>query len=84
MARFAKFLDIPPTLVSSEPAIELWGNKQITIEGCKGILEYGENMIRVSCGKYAVTVSGSSLELKNMTDNSCLITGVFEGLAFGV
>lgn len=84
MQRFSKFLDIPPTLISSEPAIELWGNKQITIEGCKGILEYGENLISVSCGKYAVSISGIGLELKNMTENSCMITGEFQGLTFGI
>lgn len=84
MQRFSKFLDIPPTLISSEPAIELWGNKQITVDGCKGILEYGENLIRISCGKYAVNISGENLELKNMTERSCMITGVFESLSFGL
>ncbi len=84
MASLAEFLDIPQGLLSSEPVIELFGNKQITVEGCKGILEYSDSLISLSCAKYAVLVSGEGLELRNMSENTCMITGIFSSITFGV
>lgn len=82
MSVFSKILDLPPGLISLEPSIELIGNKQLSIEGAKGILEYGRELISISCGKYAVTVAGQGLELKNMSPHSCTITGFFQSLSF--
>lgn len=79
-----RVLQLPPTICTGEPTIELFGNKQLIMDGCKGIMEYDEGYIKISGGRYAVIVTGQSLVLKNLTDLSCTITGTIDSVGFGV
>ena len=83
-SRLERLLDLPPTLLTGDPTIELLGNRQMVMEGCRGIMEYDENYIKINGGRYAVSVMGEQLELKNLTDKSCTIVGRIDSSGFGV
>ena len=38
--------------VSVLPRMEFCGNREVTIDGSKGVLEYDENLIRINMGKW--------------------------------
>lgn len=62
--------------------IEIKGNNEATIEGCKGILEYDSVIIRISVGSYAVAVKGKGLTIKCMSAGSVVISGVITSLEY--
>lgn len=83
-AKLERLLDLPPTMLTGDPTIELLGNRQMLIEGCRGILEYDDGYVKINGGRYAVTVLGEELELKNLTDRSCTVSGRIDSIGFGV
>ncbi len=62
--------------------IEMFGSRQILIEGCRGLLEYRENIIRVALYKKTLTVTGTNLHLENMTEDSITVCGTIDGTIF--
>lgn len=41
--------------------IELFGNKQIIIDGCKGVIDYNEDFLKLDLGKIILKVTGKNL-----------------------
>lgn len=59
----------------SESHIEINGTNEVIVEGCRGLLEYGDERIRISTGKRAVTVTGTCLTIRNMFSQVVAIDG---------
>ncbi len=62
--------------------IDLLSDRQIYIDGCKGLLEYRENIVRVSLPKKTLTVFGSDLKLEYMTEDSISLSGKIDSVSF--
>lgn len=69
-------------LVRAAPQIELTSNKNATIEGSKGVLEYSDNMIRVGFGSYSAAFSGRGLSLKCISPTALVIDGFILNIEF--
>lgn len=41
--------------------IELFGNKQIIVDGCKGVIDYNEDFLKLDLGKIVLKVTGYNL-----------------------
>jgi sporulation protein YqfC len=41
--------------------IELFGNKQIIVDGCKGVIDYNEDFLKLDLGKIILKVTGKNL-----------------------
>ncbi len=41
--------------------IELFGNKQIIVDGCKGVVDYNEDYLKLDLGKIILKVTGRGL-----------------------
>lgn len=77
-----KELMMPELSVTMSSNIELLGNKEAIVEGCKGILEYDENTIRLNLGKQSVRFGGIDLTLKCMNSDNVIIHGVITTVEF--
>ena len=64
------------------PHIELIGNHQAMLEGCKGVLYYDDNRIEISLGKYRILFLGSGLGLTSLAGGDAIVTGSFERIEF--
>ncbi len=64
--------------------IEICDNTKATIEGCKGVVEYSETVIRISLGTYTVAFVGRGLNLKCLSPTSLVIEGFFLNIEFCV
>lgn len=62
--------------------IELSGNTEAIVEGCKGVLEYDENTIRLNLGKSSVKFTGVDLCLKCMNAENVIIEGYITSVEF--
>lgn len=63
-------------------SMHLIGNNEAVIDGCKGVLEYNDNQIKVNIGRQSVTFLGKDLQITNYGDNSITINGQITSLEF--
>lgn len=68
-------LEIPEMLDTKLPHIEADGNREIIVDGCKGIVEYSQNKIKVNTGTLVVGFTGDDIEIKNYSDYQTVISG---------
>ena len=66
------------------PCIELCGNRELLIEGSKGVLEYAADSVRINTGGMIVNVSGRELNLRCISDSALIIDGFIMSLSFTV
>jgi len=67
--------EIPAAILPGSTNIELTGNSAVTVENCKGIVDYDACYIRLSAGRYPITVYGEGLMLANLSDSALMIKG---------
>ncbi len=68
-------LDIPEILTSNLPHIEAEGNREISVDGCRGILEYTQDKVRLNAGKLIITFVGDDMEIKAYSEIQTVIGG---------
>lgn len=66
------------------PCLELSGNRELLIEGSKGVLEYTAENVRVNTGGMILTVAGRELNLRCISDSALIIDGFITSLTFSV
>ena len=69
-------------LFADEPRIEMTGNREIIIDGCKGVVEYTENNIRISLGDNVVSLSGDDLVIQSFDNSVIIINGQISDIDF--
>jgi len=68
-------LEIPQAALRGVSHMELSGNREAIIEGCKGVVEYDEGVIRLNLGKNIVRFTGTQLSIRTLTLEQAIITG---------
>lgn len=62
--------------------IEIIGNNRINIEGCYGIQEYNDEIIKVNMPKGFLMIIGFGLEICVMQERSITVEGIIKSLEF--
>ena len=75
-------LELPKEILLDLPLVSLVGREEVTIENYKGILEYGEEMVRISTAAGILRLAGKNLCLKQLSAECMVITGTVEKLDF--
>ncbi|MBQ2974326.1 MAG: YabP/YqfC family sporulation protein [Clostridia bacterium] len=78
----SRSLDLPQDAVSGYAHIELSGNKEAIIEGCRGVLEYSDSLIALNTGKLTVRVCGCGLTIVSMQNGQAVIKGTITGVDY--
>lgn len=72
-----------PLLSMLDPVhLEINGNREAIIEGCKCILQYDENVVRVSVKKMSVSFYGRHLLIKCLNTDSLVVQGFITSIEF--
>ncbi len=79
----SKSLDIPVDAVAGFAHIEMSGNREISVDGCLGVLEYGENRIVLNTGRLTVKICGCDLTVTSMQNGQAIIKGTLTCVEFG-
>lgn len=74
-AGLSEFLEEQRSTFAPDVHIELSSNREAVIEGCRGVLEYTPERVRLSCGSKVVRFVGDALELRCVTDSTAVVTG---------
>lgn len=69
-------------LPAPEPHIELLGNREIVVDGCKGVVEYDENLIKLNTGELVLGLTGADLLIKSFDCDMAIITGKIAEITF--
>ena len=69
---------------SEKPNIEITDNTLAIIEGCKGVLEYSDSVIRISFGNYTVAFVGRGMKLKCISPTSLEVEGFILNIEFSI
>ena len=80
--RIESLLEIPQGTISKTVRIELTGNRRALVEGCAGILEYDEHIVRLNTAQGPVIFTGQQLCLSCLTEDNALLTGTLISLEF--
>ena len=75
-------LELPKEIMLNLPLISLVGREEMTIENYKGILEYGEEMVRIGTAAGVLRLTGKGLCLKQLSGECMVVTGKIENLSF--
>lgn len=80
--RLACAMQIPMASIMDLTHFELNGNREVVVDGCKGILEYDENIIKLNTGKMVTKFLGRHLNIKCLTPDSLVIEGLITSIEF--
>ena len=58
--------------------ITLTGNRRAVVEGCDGVVDYGEERMLFRMGRRTVTLTGKKLRLVRLTEDSAVVEGLLE------
>lgn len=75
-------LDLPQDAVSGYAHIEISGNREVIVEGCQGVLEYGDCVISLNTGRLTVRISGCELTIISMQNGQAVIKGIITGVDY--
>ena len=81
-SRLEKILDLPEEVSTNEPKITIVSFKKLIIENYKGILEYDENLIKVSTYIGIINIVGKALILNEMTVDDVMVIGNIDSIDF--
>lgn len=82
MDSISRNLDLPTDTVSGYAHIEMSGNREVIVEGCKGVLEYGDCVISLNTGKLTVKFRGCDMTIISMQGSQAIIKGVITCVEF--
>ena len=75
-------MQMPAGAVPNCTHFEMNSNREVIIEGCKGILQYDENIIRINTGKMVTSFFGRNLSIKCLTPDSLVVEGFIKSIEF--
>jgi len=80
--KITKALELPEEIVMDVPKLQFIGNKDLSIENYKGIIEYSEETIRINTNTHLIRITGHKLEIKTITAEEVFISGDIAKLEF--
>ncbi len=73
--KFINMLDIPEEVVFNVPVVTVISNNEVSVENYKGIIEYGDEKIRVNSSIGQIKIEGKKLSLKQIAVEKIIISG---------
>lgn len=80
--RVEQVLELPVGSLSGAARIELSGNRRAVVEGCRGIVEYSDGLIRLNTSSGIVRFTGNNLSMSCLTEENAVVEGVILAVEF--
>lgn len=62
--------------------MEINGNSEAVVDGCSGVLEYDDNVVRIISRGKTIRFTGRGLMIRCLTADSLVVTGYLTGIEF--
>lgn len=63
--------------------MEIVSNTCALVDGCKSVLEYDEDRIKLNLGRNTVTFSGTGLTIRSLSMEQAIVEGFIVNVEFG-
>ena len=80
--KITSMLQLPAAVIAGVTHMEVSGNREVVLEGCGGIIEYTDEVVRVKTGKHITKFSGKHLEIKCIQIDSLVVQGFITMIEF--
>ncbi|MGI6224633.1 MAG: sporulation protein YqfC [Peptococcales bacterium] len=80
--RFSSILDMPKDVMLDLPKLTVIGDIQIYIENHRGIIEYTNELVRLSTSLGQLIIKGEELVLRNISVEEIYIDGKIQEVGF--
>ncbi len=80
--KISNAFELPQDIIMDVAKVTIIGTNQVTIENHKGIIEYGENQIRINIGSGILILDGKHLAIKAILQEEITIMGEISGISF--
>ena len=64
------------------PDISIISNREISVFGTKGVIEYTPELIKLNCGHLLITIKGCDLNMMALSIEEVIIKGVITDIVF--
>ena len=64
------------------PVVELSSNRRAVVDGCDGIVEYGEKQMIFRAGGMKLRFTGRNLRLVKLTDSAAVVEGLIQQVEY--
>lgn len=81
--RICERLDITEDICRQCGYVEIVSNTCALVDGCKSVLEYDENLIKLSFGKSSVAFHGTDLSIKSLSLEQAMVEGFIMSVEYG-
>lgn len=71
-----------PDLHLNEAKIEMLSNREIIVDGCKGVVEYNENLIKLNIGELILGITGDEMLIESFDSGVTVIRGKLAEISF--
>lgn len=83
LGELGHILELPPGAVGKGANISLSSNREAVVDGCRGILEFSDTVIRINTGNMVVRIIGRGLDIRSLTTDQTIIAGFIISVDFG-
>lgn len=80
--KMERFLMLPKGAVGSSYKLQSIGNRELSVEGCKGVLQYEHEEIRLNVGNGQIRILGRNLCIPVLERNFVQIEGYILQIEF--
>lgn len=80
--KVANSLDVSKEVILDFARLEFLGNREVTVENYKSIVEYTQNLIIVETNPHRLKIQGTGLEIKSIAREMLYITGRISSVEF--
>ena len=80
--KITEMLELPKEVVMDVPKLTFIGNKHLSVENYKGIIEYTDRVVRINTNNHMLKITGQNLEINNITSEEIQISGNISTLEF--
>ena len=81
-SKIAEKLNIPEDIAEGLPIVTVTGKGEVYVENYKGIIEYGQNCIRIQTRVCRITFTGRNLEIVYYTNVDMKISGEIASICY--
>jgi sporulation protein YqfC len=75
-------LSLPKEIILNLPMISILGSEEITIENYKGVVEYTDEVVRISTSRGIIRIEGRKLVLRQITAETISVAGGLKKVEF--
>ena len=80
--RMEDVLEIPGGSITGEVHLDFSGSRQVIVEGCCGILQYDEDLIRLHTLSGELRFRGNALKMGSLSKEGAVISGRILSMEF--